>query len=342
MSFNAEQRRFNWIHAYNEAMRLALVNELAGGQAGSIITFQQLAGAECSWWQGALTSDEELRRWLAHKRGRGCYWSVLLAHDFYYLYDLEAELWGANPAQFLDCTQVDQQVGLEPFRLVLLFYLVERALKLLLAHFGFLNYEQGNHSHARIRDAAYHHLFQPPHLARWLPFPFSLTALSRRLVHGQADYLRHAAYHFDPYHFSAVSKPHYTGVLESALCQAVAGSASATPARATCRLGAACKPFSSTRFGTIPRVTATVCPWPAIPCAKIPSTGASICAGLARPCWDSWSCGSIPSAPGTCAKPGKLTSDSPARLPSRLSNSPAGGPFAAARRSFWLNESWLT
>lgn len=221
MSFNTEQRRFNWIHAYGEAMRLALVNELAGGQAVPITTFPQLVLAECVWWQTTLHNDSELRRWLAHKRGRGCYWSVLLAHDFYYLYDLEAELWGAAPAQFLDCTKVDQQVALEPFRLVLLFYLVERALKLLLGHLGFLNYEQDNHSHARIREAAYTHLFEPPHLARWLPFPFNLTALSRRLVHGQADYLRHAAYYVDPYHFRTIGKTHYTGVLESALCQAV-------------------------------------------------------------------------------------------------------------------------
>lgn len=221
MSFNTEQRRFNWIHAYGEAMRLALVNELTGGQAGRISTFQQLAGAECAWWRVTLSGDEELRRWLAHKRGRGCYWSVLLAHDFYYLYDLEAELWGANPAQFLDCTRVDQQVALEPFRLVLLFYLVERALKLLLAHLGFLNYEQSNHSHARIREAAYAHLFEQSHLARWLPFPFNLTALSKRLVHGHADYLRHAGYYVDPGRFGPVRKTHYAAVLESAFCQAV-------------------------------------------------------------------------------------------------------------------------
>ncbi|MBI1878588.1 MAG: hypothetical protein HYR94_10235, partial [Chloroflexi bacterium] len=196
MSFNAEQRRFNWIHAYCEAMRLALVNEMTGGNPTQVTTCHHLGQTTCAWWLATLSRDEELRRWLAHRRGRGCYWSALLLHDFYYLYDLEAELWGANLAQFLDCTRPDQQVALEPFRLVLLFYLTERALKLLLAHLGFLNYEHNKHSHARIRAAAYAHLFEQARLARWFPFPFNLTALSRRLAHGQADYERHAAYKF--------------------------------------------------------------------------------------------------------------------------------------------------
>jgi hypothetical protein len=221
MSFNAEQRRFNWIHAYCEAMRLALVNELTEGQPARIATLPQLGESACAWWLAMLAGDEELRRWLAHKRGRGCYWSALLAHDFYYLYDLEAELWGANVAQFLDCTRPNQQVALEPFRFVLLFYLIERALKLLLAHLGFLNYELGKHSHARIREGAYAYLFEQAHLARWLPFPFNLTALSRRLVHGYTDFIRHAGYKFNRHHFSVVGKAHYTDVLESALCQAV-------------------------------------------------------------------------------------------------------------------------
>lgn len=221
MSANAEQRRFNWIHFYCDAMRWAVVNELAGGHYAQITTFQHLSAAECAWWLTTLSGDAELRRWLAHKRGRACYWSSLLAHDFYYLYDLEAELWGANFNQFLDCTRVDHAVALEPFRFVLLFYLTERALKLMLAHLGFLNYEQANHSHARIRDAAYNHFFEQAHLARWFPFPFNLTALSKRLVHGHADYVRHAGYSFSPYHFDIVHKTHYTQVLESALCQAV-------------------------------------------------------------------------------------------------------------------------
>lgn len=221
MSFNAEQHRFHWIHCYCEAMRLALVNELTGGQPAQIGRFHTLMEKELAWWLAQLAGQPDLRRWLAHKRGRGCYWSPLLSHDFYYLYDLEAELWGANLNQFMDSAGVNQQAALEPFRFVLLFYLTERALKLLLVHLGFLQYEQQNHSHARIREAAYTHLFEQTRLARWLPFPFNLTALSRRLVHGQEDYARHAAYRLNRSHFRLVRKSHYTQVLESALCQAV-------------------------------------------------------------------------------------------------------------------------
>lgn len=221
MSFTAEQRRFNWIYCYCDALRLALVNEVAEGRYTRLTTFQQLAGAEASWWRTTLADDEELRRWLAHKRGRSCYWSPLLACDFYYLYDLEAELWGPDFRRFLNQTRPDSAVTLEPFRFVLFFYLAERALKLMLAHLGFLNYEQAKASHARIRDAAYNHFFEQARLARWFPFPFNLTALSRRLVCGHDDWRRHQDYRFAGGHFALVRKTHYTEVLESALCQAV-------------------------------------------------------------------------------------------------------------------------
>lgn len=221
MSFTAEQRRFNWIHCYCDALRWAFVNELTAGDYTRIATFQQLAGAEVAWWRTTLANDSELRRWLAHKRGRSCYWSPLLAYDFFYLYDLESELWGADFQRFLDQTRPDQLVALEPFRFVLFFYLTERALKLMLAHLGFLPYEQAKPSHARIRDAAYSYLFAQTFLARWFPFPFNLTALSKRLVHGHNDWLRHQRYPFTGSHFEMVGKTHYTQVLESALCQAV-------------------------------------------------------------------------------------------------------------------------
>jgi len=130
----------------------------------------------------------------------------VLSCDFWYLYDLEAELWGANFDRFLDRNAISDDVALEPFRFVLLFYLIERALKLLLAHLCFLDYELGNLSHARIRDAAYAHLFERECLARWFPFPFNLAALTHRLVHGDADCLRHRAYGFVGNHFAVVGK----------------------------------------------------------------------------------------------------------------------------------------
>lgn len=220
MSFNTEQRRFNWIHFYCEAMRWALVNELAAGHHAQLTTFQHLSEAECHWWLHRLQTDPDLARWLAGKRGRGCYWSPVFLHDFCYLYDLEAELWGPNFDAFLDRTQASQAIALEPFRFVLLFYLLERGLKLMLAHLGLLNYEQTNLSHARIRDAAYYHLFGQTGLGRWWPFPFNLTALTSRLVHGQADWQRHCGY-ISGIHFTLVRKSHYTYVLASALYKAV-------------------------------------------------------------------------------------------------------------------------
>ena len=45
MGFNAEQHRFNWIHFYCEGMRLALVNELSGGQPARI-SFQWRRGGK--------------------------------------------------------------------------------------------------------------------------------------------------------------------------------------------------------------------------------------------------------------------------------------------------------
>lgn len=220
MSLSHEIRRFNWIRIYCDAMRWALVNELTAGHYARIATFQTLIETEGQWWLERLTRDEELRHWLAHKRGRGCYWSPEMRHDFFYLYDLEAELWGANFAHFLDCTVEHKDTGLEPFRLVLLFYLVERSLKLLLGHLRFLNYDEPKHSHAHIRETAYTHLFGRTHLARWVPFPYNLTALSKRLVHGHDDTLRHLRYGFAGT-FTIVGKTHYVQVLESTLCQAV-------------------------------------------------------------------------------------------------------------------------
>lgn len=220
MTFTAEQHRFNWIYCYCDAMRWAIVNELSGGRYHRVTTFQHLAEAECAWWLSALSQQNDLRRWLAHKRGRGCYWSPLLAYDFFYLYDLEAELWGANLHQFLDHTRANE-VALEPFRFVLLFYLTERAFKVWLAHLGFFDYEQAVLSHARLRELAYAHLFEQARLGRWFPFPFNLTALSKRLVHGQADHTRHLSYPLAGSHFGVVRQSHYAPVLASALTQAV-------------------------------------------------------------------------------------------------------------------------
>lgn len=220
MSVSNEQRRFNWIHLYCDALRWALVNEVTAGNYREIVTFQDIVNGLRRWWLVVLPNDD-LRRWVAAKRGRGCYWSSVLSCDFWYLYDLEAELWGANFDRFLDRNAISDDVALEPFRFVLLFYLIERALKLLLAHLCFLDYELGNLSHARIRNAAYAHLFERECLARWFPFPFNLAALTHRLVHGDADCLRHRAYGFVGNHFAVVGKTHYTQVVESALRQAV-------------------------------------------------------------------------------------------------------------------------
>ena len=219
MHIGAEQRRFSWIHLYCDALRWALVNEVTAGNYYQIIKFQDLVNALCEWWLFAL-QDGDLRQWIAAKRGRGCYWSPLITCDFWYLYDLEAELWGVNFERFIDRTADNDVLAMEPFRFVLLFYLIERAVKLMLAHLRFVNYESGQISHARIRKAAHDHFFERDRLARWFPFPFNLAALTHRLVHGNADFSRHQGYGFIGNHFVVVGKTHYTEVLEGALCQA--------------------------------------------------------------------------------------------------------------------------
>jgi hypothetical protein len=50
MSFTAEQRRFNWIYCYCDALRLALINEVTRGHYLQVTTFQHLVGAEADWW----------------------------------------------------------------------------------------------------------------------------------------------------------------------------------------------------------------------------------------------------------------------------------------------------
>ena len=219
MSITEEQRRFNWIHLYCDALRWTVVNEVTYGEYWRVEKFQDLADGLCQWWLNAL-QDNELKQYINSKRGRGCYWSPLLQFDFWYLYDLEAELWGANFDQFVGRDVPDGNIALEPFRFVLLFYLIERGLKLVLAHLGFLDYEQSNLSHARIRDAGYSHLFEQESLSRWFPCPFNLSALTNRIDCGASDFARHQAYSFIGSHFSVVGKKHYTEILEGALRRA--------------------------------------------------------------------------------------------------------------------------
>jgi hypothetical protein len=220
MSIGEEQRRFNWIHLYCDALRWAVVNEVADGEYQQIVEFQDVVNGLCCWWSDTL-QDGDLKQYIRSKRGRGCYWSSLLQYDFCYLYDLETELWGANFDQFVSRDAPNDKVALEPFRFVLLFYLVERQLKLILAHLFYLNYEQRNFSHARIRDAGYAHLFEQERLARWFPYPFNLCALTNRLDSGANEHSQHGGYGFIGNHFTVVGKDHYNEVLESALRRAV-------------------------------------------------------------------------------------------------------------------------
>jgi len=220
MSIYEAERRFTWIHLYCDAVRWAISNELTNGSYDRILYVQDLIYAAVDWWVSALQHDTDLRRWIAVKRGHGCYFSPLLSGDFCYLYDLESELWGTNWHLYINRRSVNDGVTLEPFRMVLLFYLVERAMKLLLAHLRFLDYERNDITHSAIRERAFEALFGHHQMARWMPFPLNLTALTTRVDHGGTDFDHHRSCGFVGNHFSVVGKQHYVDLLESTLCQA--------------------------------------------------------------------------------------------------------------------------
>jgi hypothetical protein len=216
----SDQRRFTWIHLFIDAMRLGLVNEITGGSYRRISNIQDVEDGICDHWN-AFLDDALLRQWLVAKRGRGLYWSGLMQRDLFYLYDLEAELWGFNYVKYLDQTSPDEDVQLEPFRFVLLFYLVERSIRLFLGHLKFLDYTSSAISHSKIRNSLYTHLFDQDVLIRWFPFPFNLSALTTRVVTNNYDFCRHKDYGCIGNHYSVVGHDHYADIICSSLRRAV-------------------------------------------------------------------------------------------------------------------------
>jgi hypothetical protein len=214
------EKRFNWISLYCDALKWGIVNEVAEGNYGAIIDLSNFYEHFCSWWRQQL-SDPLLQKYIVRKRSRSLDNSSPLNYDLCYLYDLESELWGASSSDFMDWRRPDGPIPLEPFKFVLMFYLIERAQKLLLSFFRFLNYESKSITHKTIRDSGFNHFFNHEQLATWIPFPFNLSSLSTRITNGQADIERHKTYDFVGGHYLVIGKNHYADVLESALRKSI-------------------------------------------------------------------------------------------------------------------------
>lgn len=215
-----EERRFNWIYLYLDAIRWSIVNEVSSGDFRQIVTIQDLLNAKNEWWINQLRSDVELQRWLKVKQSHGCSFLPAMRSDLHYIYDLEAELWGANWDKYFDWRTTDHGVYVEPFRMVALFYLIERILKLFLSFLKFYNYQRKDTSHATLRNVTFDSFFGTHKMNRWLPHPFNLTANTSNIKQGDESHQRHKAYSFSGNHYSVIRKTHYADVLHGALKQA--------------------------------------------------------------------------------------------------------------------------
>ena len=220
MNIHSSEKRYNWISLYCDALKWGIVNEVTQGDYQNIQDLGNLTNYLLNWWKHQL-GDQTLQNRIIRKRSGGLNNSSLIDLELCYLYDLEAELWSPNFSHFIDWYKPEVPTPLEPFKFVLLFYIVERAQRLLLSHLRYLNYEERSISHKTIRDCGFTHLYDQERLATWIPFPFNLTSLTTRITHGQADLARHRTYTFIGNHHLVVGKNHYTEILESALRHSV-------------------------------------------------------------------------------------------------------------------------
>ncbi len=214
-----EERRFNWIYCFLDATRWGLLNEVTQGNYRQIFSIQDLLSRSVVWWVDQIKNDPDLQRWLKCRQSHGCYFSQTMRSDLHYVYDLEAELWGSNWNLYCDWHSTTQGIFFEPFRMVGLFYLIERQIKLLLSFIRLYDYEQKNTTHGKLRNALYRALFEQMNLSRWFPYPFNIATITRRLSKSESSHAQHEGFDFVGNHFSCVGKNHYTGVLQGALCQ---------------------------------------------------------------------------------------------------------------------------
>ena len=215
-----EERRFNWIYLYLDAIRWGIVNEVSSGDFQKIVTIQDLLNTENEWWTNKILSDNELQKWLKIKQSHGCTFLPIMRSDLHYIYDLEAELWGANWEKYFDWRSTDHGVHVEPFRMVALFYLMERMLKLFLSFLRFYDYQRKDTTHASLRNATADAFFRIHNMKKWLPYPFNLTAITSRIKQGDTEQQRHKTYSFSGNHYSVIGKTHYTEAIDGALRQA--------------------------------------------------------------------------------------------------------------------------
>ncbi|RKY99513.1 MAG: hypothetical protein DRQ10_06055 [Candidatus Hydrothermota bacterium] len=130
-----------------------------------------------------------------------------------------------NFEEFLNFKSKAVNIPLEPFRLILLFYLIERALKLMLRYFKYLTTEDKNLTHSKIRDTVYQKFFDNSKglIAKFdaLPFPFNLSVLDKSIEHGEEDLQYHKNNFPGGRHFRGIGKDHYADVIKAALFRAV-------------------------------------------------------------------------------------------------------------------------
>lgn len=214
-----EERRFNWIYFYLDATKWGLLNEVTEGNHEQVFTIQETTDALNNWWMKNLRSNLDLQKWLHDKQSHGCTFYPQMRTDLHYIYDLEAELWGANWNLYCDRQKTDNGVYFEPFRLVLLFYLIERQLKVFLSFLRYYDYNRDDTSHSKLSKAAFKAFFTEAQMSHWLPYPFNLTALTNRIKRGDSAHFRHESYTYLGNHFSVVGKSHYSEVLASTLHQ---------------------------------------------------------------------------------------------------------------------------
>jgi len=221
VTWTRENQRFSWVHGYLDASRWALLYECTRGDPYRINHIHDFGELLIQWWCKRVSTERGLQQWLRKKRSRGLN-LFDQSTEFFYLYDLESELWGRE--EEILCFQARRPecevTILEPFRFVHLFYLIERGVRLFLYVLRATNIQPNKITHTHIRDDAYAVFFHTD-FRHALPYPWNLSALTRRLLQGREDHRRHQHYTFEGHIDRVLRKNHYTEVIETALYRSV-------------------------------------------------------------------------------------------------------------------------
>ena len=183
-----------------DAIRIALLNEFTAGRCQRVHSVNELYGELLEWWERTLGEQCDIKEWLVAHRSGAVGKQVDFVTELCCLYNWESDIWGADYARYIHRRQQLVSDALtdyfQTFRLVNLFYIVERCLKLLGYAFrlGPLTYR----THRSLRDKAHSWLFEAtsgrPALANGFPFPFNVAANTVHVVQGRDHLERHHGY----------------------------------------------------------------------------------------------------------------------------------------------------